>query len=387
MFSKNKKKFLSILFAIESIFSFEYLNFSQAQEAKINSSKFQQKNIYNSKQEKLISIHKIFQKKNRLKIISSAVIIALILAIKPKLSKPPPAVPQNLVPPEVPIFNGLPNLATTCYVNSSLQMLFHIIEFRDAILKCSDKNDVCFNLKKIFEKLEKNETVKKNEMLSFLESIKKHNNIGSIKDFEKVGDANEFIVCLIEIIREEIPNINDLWKINCLSEYKFLNSEMEDFNSDEKLFSLPLNVQEEFTQCVENYFKLKKPSFDLENGEKTIINAQTKIESLGKYVMIRMQRFGFDHLTRKVKINDCVIKTDKEINFDDYTINEKYGNYKVKGSVCCSPSGAYIHYYFVWILNGNEALIYDDEKVYKIDFKTAWEHIEKFSSIILLEKN
>jgi len=42
----------------------------------------------------------------------------------------------------IPRYKGLPNLGTTCYANSTIQCLYSLIEFRNAVLKESENKDI-----------------------------------------------------------------------------------------------------------------------------------------------------------------------------------------------------------------------------------------------------
>ncbi|MDR1364712.1 MAG: ubiquitin carboxyl-terminal hydrolase [Oscillospiraceae bacterium] len=450
-----EKKFLSFLFVIGSIFSFEYSNLSQAQKtkeliernlflARLNNSarkikidSFKKENIRKEEQKKSItSICKLFLKKHKLILGGAAVSIFLALMLKFKNKKPTSnsnktivskdyfKILDNLEPPESfellsskvpgilvkeafcnsstsnaskkilepqifqnPVSNfsqGLPNFGQICYLNASLQMLFHISEFRNFVIRYQGNNTfMLYELKNIFDRLLRNEKVKIEEMENFYKLISKC--IG-LPNIGKQEDAIEFLSNFIELIEEGIPEISSIYNVNYLQYTKFPDTSFEQIIFHDILKFIPLNIFEKtkISECIRDWFA-EIETCEISNGNRVITHVKNYIESLNKYVFFQMCRLGINNNTPTKFFNSFNV-IEKIIDLGDYFKNKINMKYKFIGAICHVGDSALCgHYVYIKILDDGSGIQYNDSKVKKINP----DEIQKFingSYVLLFEK-
>ncbi|MDR1364386.1 MAG: ubiquitin carboxyl-terminal hydrolase [Oscillospiraceae bacterium] len=449
MSSENKnKKFLSALLAIGSIFSFEYSNLLQAlkkeepikqnlssvilnnnaQKSKIGS--FEKENNYKKEQKKSItSICELFLKKHKFKILNGvAVLIPLsTLMWKFKNKKPTSNSNETTVPkypssnsnetivPKYPSDNnkptiftpksslsekGLPNFGQICYLNATLQMLFHISEFSDAVIKYNGKSlkkDCALHqLKNIFKKLKFEQEVEIKEMKDFHDCISKSMRFRTIggEVFDNQQDIFDFILMLLDFIEERIPEIYGIYDlcIKNIIRYPELEQAFPDWNwRIEKVFSLAVEGKNEMLNCIDEYFAKKEISdYELPDGSKTKAIIETYIKSLSKHIFFQMNRYkytssGTQKLTHEINFNA------KEIDFEKYFIQESFFSvttpqvYKVVGAICHQGDANCGHYYYVHVLKDGKGILFNDSEVKEISCDDTLSYINN-AYLLELEK-
>jgi len=110
------------------------------------------------------------------------------------------------------IYTGIPNLGNSCYINSSLQFLFHNEQFNTLILKSSNKNNLVKEYIKIYDKyISKN--INSSDIKSFINELNKTITDDSMKiDPTIQSDATEFIMILLDKLN--IKELEKLFNIN-----------------------------------------------------------------------------------------------------------------------------------------------------------------------------
>ena len=107
---------------------------------------------------------------------------------------------------------GLTNIGNTCFMNSAIQCLIHIPEFKEILLKLKHINDVkesevAINWIKLVKALwDKEETVLSIRPITFYRSFCKYIIQKGLDQFHGFGqnDVQEFIVLLLDILHESI---------------------------------------------------------------------------------------------------------------------------------------------------------------------------------------
>jgi hypothetical protein len=99
---------------------------------------------------------------------------------------------------------GLPNCGNICYIISTLQQLFWISEFREAILSYNSNNKVFQTLRVIFEKLSKPQS-SQIPIKNFITQLQKSNEISFNRWSQQ--DSVEFFLPFLDFARREIPGI------------------------------------------------------------------------------------------------------------------------------------------------------------------------------------
>ena len=294
------------------------------------------------------------------------------------------------------------NIYNVCYMNSSIQCLFHLKDFIHNILSCKGGKliDATTNLLKDMLKLKN-----KGRILSVTKIKEEMGEKFKIYDEDNQEDAKVFIVNYLDILHKEISDKNNTQKIipkyneddkECFIKfyYKFCNKKGSSFIID--LFYGILRTKKYCIDCKILFSKnfssfniLELPIYDLSINNnsvldfydilksyispKTICNltcgkcgkqvvSLTEIYFLPKYLIICFGRY-FD----EVFIGNS-IKFPKIIDFKKFLINEIDNNYiyNLKSIIFYRKIGKNGHY-SASCLNNNNWIYFDDQYVGEFD--------------------
>lgn len=195
---------------------------------------------------------------------------------------------------------GLSNLGNTCYINATIQCLYHLKPFSDFLLKHKASLDkgITGKLIEVFEYLN-NPLYKSIYLVNFINSFFATHNL-----FKK-GEQNDsyiFLVSLLTTINKEIKNFcnNDIIsKLFC--NYIEEKTSYNDTNVDKEpsfCISIPIKNKLTLDQCLQD-FQYNKSRYD--NYTRKTYNEEIKILPTGKFLIFNLQRISEGrHLTNFV---------------------------------------------------------------------------------------
>ena len=234
-----------------------------------------------------------------------------------------------------PMFCGLINEGTTCYMNSLLQLLFMIKYFKKAIFnmkikKNSYQTSKIYSIQKLFYEMMKKDRPKAVSTTHLITSF------GWNEEQVRVQrDIQEFFIVLSEIIEKEISTLKEkntfkyLFEGKVTSKIKCINVNFE--SSKEETFTdiqLPVkncnNLIEAFNKYTEVEVLNGKEQYQTEKYGKQDAKKDLLFSSLPKILVLQLNRFRYSPEKNEMeKINDR-FEFSNELNLEKYTLN--YGN-------------------------------------------------------------
>jgi ubiquitin C-terminal hydrolase len=258
---------------------------------------------------------------------------------------------------------GLNNLGNTCYLNSGLQLLLQNSDLCNFIIT-NKKNNIILNELSNFINAFQNE---ENNSLSpnyIKRIIEEKNNI--FKGFNQ-NDAGEFIICLLDLINDELIkdnlNLNNIFGIESNIKIKCklktcLNISQHFENNNYLLLNLKPNFKT-LTDCYREY-KLRVKLMD-DNiyfcdkcKDNRIASKRLETSQWSKHLIIILKRFEQN--------GDRYNKNNNEI---DIPINWRH-NYQLQGFIFHSGSINSGHYIYIG-KHQNNWYMFNDNFVSQID--------------------
>ena len=283
-------------------------------------------------------------------------------------------------------FIGLKNLGCTCYMNSLLQVFYHIIPFRESLLKCNckeeKKNSLC-EVKKLFNSLKYI-----NDSFYYTPNSFVNNFDDEILNVHQQMDVDEFFADILNKLEKRLKksenenlikyffqgrlNDNLIFQEGCMHHRTNVN----DFYSIQLQVKNKKNINESLDTLLEG---------ELMNGDNCIYCSQCDkkfpaiknqcFKILPRILMFVLKRFEFNYDTnRKLKINDYYefpieLDMNKYTNEYIYNKNDKQNNkYTLKSIVIHQGNSEGGHYYaFIKDNESKEWYKFNDTKVNKFD--------------------
>lgn len=310
---------------------------------------------------------------------------------------------------EIPDFPGLPNLGNTCYMNSALQMIFHVpflYDFFITLKGYEDKSEILKNLLNVFFSMKDNDE----NLISNLK-IFKASFLAKYKQFQEneQEDAQELLKLLLEEIHDNY-NIGDkkmLIKIGKYSLTRDLNIQLKEYcklieQKDKSLITkifqgvlatslFCLSCKKE-NKILENFwdislsFKETSTTFDTytkkniyslnelidnfqstEKMEKICENCEDYKKFYKKVEIVKYPKVLIVHLKRFYYKEDCLQKVNYQVKFPIRNLKfiKKNKNYDLIGIIHHFGSEMYCGHYIADCKNtSNESWTrYNDEKI------------------------
>ncbi|CAB1113461.1 unnamed protein product [Ectocarpus sp. CCAP 1310/34] len=236
-------------------------------------------------------------------------------------------------------FVGLKNMGCICYMNSTLQQLFMVPEFREGVLDFRDHDQtppddsLMWQLQNMFSHLQESEKAHFNPV-GLVRSLRDWE--GQALDVMVQQDASEFITQFFQQVEGQVmgsasENIlkqcfGGVYSNELLAEGGLLYSERPEpfsyISVEVKNMKTLAEALEVFTAEEVVSFKWDK-EINAETGERQAVTLNTKkrcsIKSLPNYLLIHLKRFDFDFDTmQQTKINDR-LEFPIELNMYPYT--------------------------------------------------------------------
>lgn len=281
---------------------------------------------------------------------------------------------------------GFNNIGNTCYLNSGLQMLIQNKDFCQLIINYSSKsiilNQISEFIKKYYDKSQSS--------IIIPTDIKKivEDKLDIFKGFEQ-QDTSEFIICLINIIDDEIKkvdsNSNGIQSIFGITFNIRIKCKLSDclqiYNKTEVDNFLLLNIDSECFSLDDAYRKFKSGEkldgdnkYFCENCKvKRIASKRQVIDKWSKYINIYLKRFN--------QSGNTITKNNNDI---DIPLEWRHDN-KLQGAVVHFGNLNSGHYVYVgkqdskWYLFNDSSIseINNHIELKKILSKSCWLHYLK----------
>ncbi|OHS98692.1 hypothetical protein TRFO_34848 [Tritrichomonas foetus] len=252
---------------------------------------------------------------------------------------------------------GLENLGATCYINSVLQQLFNIKEFRNELYSINHQNNhVVYELKHLFSEMDFSYNKICNPT-KFIESLD--------IDINVQFDCCEFMINLLSRLKNSTFTGKLKHSIASLENENDCIESLEEFNVLPITIKNLKNMNESLNQMYSTDFLTGENGYRFNNNTKIDSKKNTVIYSLRNNFVIQLQRFEFNHSTH---VRD---KIKNRFEFDlKFT---KCPMYELNGFIIHCGESAESGHYISYIRDGNHWIELNDTTVSYINQEKALE--------------
>jgi len=215
---------------------------------------------------------------------------------------------------------GFNNMGNTCYLNSGLQMLIQNIDLCNIIIKYSNQSLILNKLVKIISEYH-NQNSGSISPIEIKQIIQERQMI-----FNGYGqqDASEFIICLLNLIDEEIKKINsnsdeidNLFGINMNVRIKCkYNKCLQISNSKENNNFLILDINDDSKTLDDLYRNFKSSDLLTDDNQYFCENCKMKRIASKRYQVINWSNYLIIILKRFKQNGTFITKQNHHINID-----------------------------------------------------------------------
>lgn len=223
---------------------------------------------------------------------------------------------------------GLKNMNSTCYLNSFLQVLFHIPEFRHILFSVdtskNNQKQVLRNTQYLFYMM-KNST----EVCSAQELVDVIPFCSSSSGMQQ--DAHEFAIKYLDDLQNDLKgtsqenSINELFDGKIKTIFKCKNVDYET-SSDQifKFIDLPIEKDtKNLLDCINKYTCKSELEINTEKYGMQEAESSTELENLPPILQICLQRTGYDKITCRTLKKEIPLSFNSDFDLVQFTGNEK----------------------------------------------------------------
>ena len=215
---------------------------------------------------------------------------------------------------------GFNNMGNTCYLNSGLQLLIQNIDLCNIIIKYGNQSLILNKIAQIIIEYHNDQSGSINPIE--IKQIIQERQI--IFNGHEQQDASEFIICLLNLIDEEIKKINsnsneidDLFGINMNVRIKCkYNNCLQIFNNKEKNNFLILDINDQTNTLDEIYRNFKSSDLLTEDNQYFCEKCNMKRNASKRYQIIDWPDNLIIILKRFKQNGQFITKQNQHINID-----------------------------------------------------------------------
>jgi ubiquitin C-terminal hydrolase len=261
---------------------------------------------------------------------------------------------------------GFNNMGNTCYLNAGLQMIIQNIELCKLVLKYSQQSPILNKISSIISEYYSGQSnsITPNEIKKIVEEKQ------NIFNGHGQQDSTEFVICLLNIIDDEIKKIDnnskgidDIFGINLNVRIKCKYNEcLKIYNSKEKNNFLILDMDDSCSTLDDLYRKFKTSEILDADNQFFCENCNTKRIASKRYQVVEWPNNLFISLKRFKQIGHKLTKQSQQI---DINILWRHGMVLV-GAIIHYGNINFGHYVYVGKQSDNKWYLFNDTQVSEI---------------------